>query len=119
MKSILLLILLSLVAGVGLAGCSKKEEAAAPSTDQNSGNPLSAPADYLGTLNKAQKSAQKTTSTVSLQNAIASFHTEKGRFPKDLNELVSGEYISSLPKPPAGMKFNYDATAGTVSVVAE
>ncbi len=48
----------------------------------------------------------------SLNQAIQMFQVDKGRFPKDLNELVSEKLINSVPDAPYGMKLDYDATTG-------
>lgn len=99
-----------------LAGCGKKPEQPPASTNAaGSGNPLTAPADYLQGLAKAQQSAVKTVDTASLDKAIQLFNVEQGRNPKDLNELVP-KYIPRMPEPPYGMKLVYDAGSGTVKV---
>lgn len=97
-----------------LAGCGQSDKKDAPGQ-----NPLNAPTDYLGTMAKAKKSAEGTTDVVSLNSAISMFQAEKGRNPKDLNELVTSGTIRELPKPPYNMKFEYDAAKGTVKVVAK
>jgi hypothetical protein len=121
MKRILFLLV---PAALALAGCGKKEEgkaAAASSTNENysSGNPLTAPVDYLGAVAKAKKSAEKTVEQVSLNQAVQQFSVAEGRYPKDLNELVTEKYLPRMPDPPYGMKFVYDAKTGQVSVVAK
>ena len=98
-------------------GC--KGEKNSTSTDTSSGNPLTAPADYVNALGKAQKSAQKTLNTVGLDQAIKAFHTEEGRLPKDLDELVSKGTIGQIPPPPRGMKYDYDAKTGVIKIVPE
>lgn len=98
-------------------GC-KAEKKSTPG-DTSSGNPLTAPADYVDALGKAQKSAQKTLGTVGLDQAIKAFHTEEGRLPRDLDELVSKGTISQIPPPPRGMKYDYDAKTGVIKVVPE
>jgi len=80
-------------------------------------NPLNAPADYLGAVVKAQKSAVKTLGAVSLDSAIKTFAEQENRYPKTLNELVSSGILPKLPAPPSGMRFEYDATTGTVKIV--
>jgi hypothetical protein len=83
----------------------------------SSGNPITAPVDYLGAVGKAQQSATQTTSTVGLQQAIQHFQIQEGRYPKNLNELVGPNLLTSLPAPPHGMKFDYNPTTGQVKVV--
>jgi hypothetical protein len=82
----------------------------------SSGNPATAPVDYLKAATDAEKKAVKTVDTVALNQAIQMFNVQEGRLPKDLNELVEKKYLSKLPEPPHGMKLVYDARKGTVSV---
>ena len=101
------------------AGCgdhSDKPTQASNSTSSSS-SPLTAPADYVGALGKAKQDATKTAGTASLDQAIQAFGADKGRNPKDLEELVKEKYLPKIPDAPYGMKFQYDATAGTVRVV--
>jgi ABC-type enterochelin transport system substrate-binding protein len=122
-------ILLSLVVVAVLVGCSdssKKPESAAtnaPAAQTNaptsSGNPLTAPVDYLNAAVKAQQSAVKTVDVTSLNKALDMFNVQEGRFPKDLNELVTKKYLPEIPKPAFGTKIEYDAAAGTVKVVKQ
>ena len=111
---------LLLIAGLLLLGCQKKEEptaAKSPDSPASSGNPLTAPVDYLGAISKAHKYAVKTIDAVALNQQVAFFQANEGRFPKDLNEMVEMKYMGALPTPPAGMQFKYDASTGSVKVV--
>jgi hypothetical protein len=100
------------------AGC-KDEKKSSAGSDASSGNPLTAPADYVGALGQAQKSAQKTLMTVGIDQGLKTFYTENGRFPTNLNELVAKGAMSSIPNPPVGMKYDYNSKAGTIKVVPE
>ncbi len=111
----------SLVSSMLLIGCGGSSDkppqptnAAAAST-----TPLSAPADYVGALGKAQQAAVKVVDIGSLNQAIQLFNVEHGRNPKDLNELVEGKFIPKIPDAPQGMNLAYDATAGKVKVVKQ
>lgn len=120
MKAMVTSILLGLT--LTLTSCGKKEQAQAPkptNTPAASGNPITAPVDYLGAVSKGQQSAIKTIDTASLSQAIRLFQVEEGRYPKDLNELVTEKYLPSLPAPPYGMKFVYDPNTGEVRVVKQ
>ena len=112
---------LSLAAGLLLIGCGQKADKPAQPTNAAVGgsSPLSAPADYVGALGKAQQLAVKTVDTTSLNQAIQMFNVENGRNPKDLNELVQKKFIPSLPAAPYGMKLEYDAAEGKVKVVKQ
>jgi len=101
------------------AGCRKESSSTAKSTNTSStssGNPITAPVDYLGTVVRAKQSAEKTVSTLGIDQAIKMFAGQEGRYPKTLNELVP-EFLPSLPQPPAGMQYSYDPTTGVVKVV--
>ena len=52
-----------------------------------------------------------------LNQAVQMFNVQEGRLPKDLNELVEKKLIAKIPDAPYGMKLQYDAATGTVSVV--
>jgi hypothetical protein len=111
----------SVAASLLLVGCGESsDKPAQPTNGAASGNsPLSAPADYIGALGKAQQTAVKTVDTTSLNQAIQMFNVDQGRNPKDLNELVEKKFIPKLPDAPRGMQFQYDATAGKVTVVKQ
>jgi hypothetical protein len=102
-------------------GCGEKSDTANPSagSSTNSGGVLTAPADYLQAAGNAKKSAEKTIDTVSINKAIQMFNVSEGRYPKDLQELVDGKYMPSIPEAPYGMKIEYDATKGEVKVVKQ
>lgn len=108
-------------AAMVLSGCGDKSNTTASTTTTNAAgsSPLTAPVDYLGAVANAQQSAVKTVDTVSLNQAVQQFAVERGRNPKDLNELVQEKYIPRLPQPPYGTKFVYDAGTGVVKVEKE
>jgi hypothetical protein len=112
---------LLLVSALLLSGCSKKQEAAAASktNEPASGNPITAPVDYLGAIAKAKKMSEKTIDATSMNQAIQLFYAQEDRFPKDLNELVTKHYIASLPPPPAGSRYVYNPQTGAISFAKE
>ena len=108
------------LAGLFGAGCGKSDSAAGGTTNSAaSGNPLDAPGDYLKSSVKAQRDATMTLDTNPLTKAIDLFNVEKGRNPKDLDELVKERYIPTVPKPPYGTKIVYDAASGRVNIVKQ
>lgn len=110
-------VVLPLVAGFLIAGCGKDEEAKPARSSTSGGNPLTAPADYLGAVAKAKQSTDKTIVSAGLKQAINMFQAQEGRFPKDLNELLKPDYLNSIPPPPAGMKYSYNSANGELKVV--
>jgi hypothetical protein len=112
---------LSLLAAAVLVGCgdSSTPTPSGTNTATSGTGPLDAPAGYIGALGKAHQTAVKAVDTTSLDQAIQLFNVDKGRNPKDLNELVTEKYIPKIPAAPAGMKLEYDATAGKVKVVKQ
>lgn len=113
--------LLPLLGGLLLVGCSDSSNHPAPGSTNapTDGSVLTAPVDYLNTVAKSKHSADKIVDTASLNKAIEMFGVQEGRHPKDLDELVVKKVIPTVPPPPAGMKFEYDAKTGTVKVVKE
>jgi hypothetical protein len=111
---------------VGLAGCGEDKSSSSATTPQSfnaaisnnsSGNPVSAPVDYLGAVAKGQQSAIKTIDTAQLKQAIQNFQITEERFPATLDELVSKGYLRKIPAAPYGMKIQYDPKTGRVAVV--
>ncbi|HLP75874.1 MAG TPA: hypothetical protein VK327_03075 [Candidatus Paceibacterota bacterium] len=111
--------LLAVVAAACLTGCGEKKSGVSSETNTTSGNPLTAPADYLGALGKAQQHAVKTIDLTSINQAIQLFQADKERLPKDLNELVTEKFLGKIPEAPYGMKIVYDPTTGQVKVVKQ
>jgi hypothetical protein len=106
--------------GLFLVGCGDNSSKSASGTNTASGGSLvTAPVDYLDAAAKAKQKTVKTIDTASLDKAVQLFNVEKGRNPKDLNELVSEKYIKEIPAAPYGTKIDYDPNSGRVSVVKQ
>ncbi len=73
--------------------------------------------DYLGAVVQAQQVATKKIDLAQVTHAIQEFNAGEGRYPKDLNEMVTEHYLGNVPPLPRGMQYNYDPTQGTISVV--
>ena len=118
MKAIVLLPLFAVL----LTGCKPSDSSTASTSSTNSGSSdsvLQAPANYIGGLGKAERNAGGTADVASLNQAIGMFQVDKGRFPKDLDELVQEKYLKKVPDAPYGMKLDYDAATGQVKVVKQ
>jgi hypothetical protein len=94
--------------------CDKKADSG--SSKSTNGSVVTAPVDYLDTALKADQRAVKTVDTTTLDKAVQLFNVDKGRNPKDLNELVEQRYIPKLPPVPYGTHLSYDAASGRVTV---
>jgi hypothetical protein len=115
MKRVIPILLLAAVAAV--AGCGKKEEPKKPADTTSSGNPLTAPVDYLGAVGKAKTTVSKNLDLANVSQAIKMFEAAEERLPKSLNELVEKGYLPKLPVAPQGQKLSYDANTGQIKVV--
>ncbi|MBL9169281.1 MAG: hypothetical protein JNN07_16190 [Verrucomicrobiales bacterium] len=108
-----------LVALLTGSGCKEGSSPANPNSSGSSGNPVTAPVDYLGAVNNAQKSANNTLSLVGLKQAIQAYQASEGKLPNSLQDLVTAQVIPKLPEAPRGMKFSYDAASGDIKVVPQ
>src|ERR1051326_3344719 len=102
---------LSLVLAAGFSfSCSEKKtpQAEPKPSSSSSGNPITAPVDYLGAAAKAKVAADKTLDVAGVKKAIDLYYAQEGKYPKSLNDLVGPDYLSKIPTPPAGMKFDYN-----------
>lgn len=114
----------ALLAALLLGGCSQESQekpksnaGATNATNQvSSGNPITAPVDYLGAVNQAQKHSVKVLDTAQLNNAIRLFQAAEDRYPKTLNELVTEGYLPKLPEPPRGYRLAYNPQTGQVRI---
>jgi hypothetical protein len=111
--------LLIVVAGLSFSGCRKQDSGSQSATNASSGNPITAPVDYLGAVAKAKKAADRTVGGVGVNQAIQLFQAQEGRNPASLNELVSKQYLPSIPPPPNGMKYDYNPQTGQFRVVPQ
>jgi len=115
---------LMLVVAVVVAGCGEKNSVKSTATTTNAepnyttGNPVTAPVDYMGAVVDAKKHSEKVIDVAYINQAIQLFQASEGRLPKDLNELVPG-YLGKIPQAPFGQKIVYDAATGTVKVVKQ
>ncbi len=113
----------ALVLGVGISGCGPSPENAStapaktPAAATNAGSMLTAPVDYIAGSIQAGEKSKETIDLIVLRKAIESFQQEEGRNPSSLEELVQKTYLRGMPKPPAGRKFDYDASSGQVRLV--
>jgi stage V sporulation protein SpoVS len=110
--------LIFLAGALVVGGCGKEQSPPAPAPPAQSASQPNRDG-YLGTLVRGQQVAVKGIDTAALNQEVQLFNVQEGRLPKDLNELVTMHYLPKLPDAPAGMKLNYDAAQGKVTVVPQ
>ena len=113
------IVLLPVAALFFLTGCGQSGNSSQSSTNpaENAAKVDNVP--YIGAMAKAERNASATSDLATLRPAIDQFQLDKGRYPKDLNELVQEKYISKVPEAPYGMKIDYDPATGTAKVVKQ
>jgi len=98
-------------------GCDKDSKASKAAAGAS--QVVNAPMNYIKTVTDEKKTLDKKVDVTALNHAIEQFQVQEGRYPKDLDELVTQHYFGALPTPPFGSKLNYDSTSGTVTVVQQ
>jgi hypothetical protein len=101
------------------SGCNQKSDtstASAPPTN-TIGNPLTAPADYLGVVVKAKTGSEAKIDLISLNNAVQQYQALEGHLPATLDEMVKAHYYPRITPAPTGMKYDYNPATGKVSLV--
>lgn len=91
-----------------------KDENKTEQTNAAGENPLTAPADYVGAVAASKRTAVRVVDLASVQQAIQMFAASEGRYPANLNELVTEKYLPRLPELPTGLAYQYDAKTGQV-----
>lgn len=76
-----------------------------------------APALGLPPAPVAASSGPRTPQHGELFNAFYRFVNDKGRVPRDVEELVNTRYLAPLPPPPAGKKYQLNNQSMELSVV--
>ena len=110
------LLIVPLIGILVAAGCEKNQ----PVTPQTTNAVVPGPAesaDYGSALANAQNRAIAVVDTSSLKSAIQLFNAQEGRYPKDLDELVSSKMIGKIPPAPRGKKLDYNPATGEIKIV--
>lgn len=119
MKTVILRTLL--IALPLLSACKRQDDPVIPKevprASKTAENTASIPTDPLSSATRAEQSMEKQIDTTSLNSALQLFNVQEGRFPNNLDELVSKKYLGKLPVPPFGTKIEYHVKEGRVSLV--
>ncbi len=95
-------------------------DGANPDINENSsGNPVTAPVDYFGAVNKGRKKAIGEVGLMQVDSDLNKCQGSNFRPAKTLQEVIAGGYLDALPKLPAGMEWHYDPQTGKASIVRE
>ena len=111
-------IVVSVATAVLLAGCGNSSSSQNQGTNAAAASANNNPADYLGGLAQAKKTADKTIDASYLNQALQLFNVQEGRYPKTLAELTP-KYVAQIPDLPIGYKLDYDAVKGEVKLVKQ
>ena len=108
-------VLCILILGMLVSACG---DGAKPDiNDNSSGNPATAPVDYLGAVNKGRKKAISEVGLMQVNGALNQFKASNSRPAKSLQELMAEGYLGALPELPLGMKWQYNPQTGKASIV--
>ena len=108
-----------LAAALVLAGCGNDQGGSSQTNSVSSGAQPAAAGNYLDTLANSRDRAVKVIDTASLTQAIQIFNATEGRYPKDLEELVTSKLIAQIPQTPRGKKLDYNSATGDLKLVDE
>jgi hypothetical protein len=98
---------------VALAGCGKDQSGSSQSTT----TPPAPSGNYLDTLANSRDHAVGVVDLASINQAIQVFNANEGRYPVDLNELVTNKMIGEIPPTPRGKKLDYNPATGEIKLV--
>ena len=102
---------------LGLLGSACGDVAKPDINENSSGNPVTAPVDYLGAVNKGRKKAIGEVGLMQVNSALNTFQASNSRPAKSLQELISEGYLGALPELPVGMKWQYNPQTSKASIV--
>lgn len=107
------LILLLFPVFLGSLACSDNSDP----DDYGSGNPATAPVDYLGTINQGKNKAVTDAALLQVNSALAQYKASNLKPAANLQQLIDAGLLAALPELPAGAQWQYDTQNGTVTVI--
>jgi hypothetical protein len=100
-----------------LAGCGNNQGGSSQTNSASAGAAPVPAGNYLDTLANSRDRAVKVIDTAALTQAVQMFNATEGRYPKDLEELVTNKLIAEIPQTPRGKKLDYNPATGEVKLV--
>jgi len=85
--------------------------------DHGSGNPTTAPVDYLGAINQGKNKAVIDTALLQVNNALGQYQATNLKPASSLQQLIDDGLLNALPQIPEGAQWQYDPQTGQATVV--
>ena len=85
--------------------------------DHGSGNPATAPVDYLGAINQGKNKAVVDAALLQVNNALGQYQATNFKPAPSLQQLIDEDLLTTLPQIPDGAQWQYDPQTGKASVL--
>jgi hypothetical protein len=102
---------------LALTGCGNNQSGSAPSQTNTAAAPPAPSGNYLDTLANSRDHAVGVVDLASINQAIQVFNANEGRYPADLEELVTNKLIGEIPPTPRGKKLDYNPATGEIKLI--
>ncbi len=99
-----------LLAALSLAGCSQERSRAV--NEQSAAGQK----DYRQMIQRARTRQNAQNTLAQMQEALQSFQRDMGRLPTNIVELVTRNYIRTIPALSPGQQFAYDPALGLLTI---
>ena len=106
-----------------LLGCGGRTQEPSSETQTNpsqahaEASPLTAPLDYIGSVDQASQQATQSLALSQVRQALEQFRILEGRLPEQLEELVEAGLLASIPSNERGGRLSYHPKEGLVEWV--
>ena len=99
-----------------LLGCGGRSQEPSSETHAEA-SPLTAPLDYIGSVDQASQQATQSLALSQVRQALEQFRILEGRLPEQLEELVEAGLLASIPRNERGGRLSYHPKEGLVKWV--
>ncbi len=106
-----------------LSGCGGRSQEPSSETQTNpsqahaQASPLTAPLDYIGSVDQASQQATQSLALSQVRQALEQFRILEGRLPEQLEELVEAGLLARIPSNERGGRLSYHPKEGLVKWV--
>ena len=84
--------------------------------DHGSGNPATAPVDYLGAINQGKNKAVIDAALLQVNNALGQYQATNFKPAPSLQQLIDDDLLNALPQIPDDAQWQYDPQTGQATV---